>query len=194
MNVIEILETPVKNAVPADRLWIIGVVLAAVASILSNLGFNLQKKCHNLLKHLEAVDHVDQNRLPSSAVSSPDRTRLFDLPPSPDRDHNDELNTNNSTISAPYYRHPLWLWGIALVALGSITDFFALGFAAQSIVAPLGSLTLVANTVFAPLLLNEQINSYDIIATAAIVCGSVISVASASHRDTFYAYVEADLL
>jgi hypothetical protein len=39
-----------------------------------------------------------------------------------------------------------------MIILGSVFDFAALGFGAQSIVAPLGSLTLVANVVIAPLM------------------------------------------
>ena len=44
-----------------------------------------------------------------------------------------------------------WMGGLGFTILGSILDFTALGFGAQSVVAPLGSLTLVANVFIAPI-------------------------------------------
>ena len=79
--------------------------------------------------------------------------------------------------SGGYYKQRLWALGLALIILGSVADFVALGFGAQSIIAPLGSLTLVANVIFAPLLLKEPITSRDVIATLTIVVGSALSVA-----------------
>ena len=40
---------------------------------------------------------------------------------------------------------------MALIVSGSILDFAALAFAAQSLIATLGSVTLVFNTVLAPI-------------------------------------------
>lgn len=80
-----------------------------------------------------------------------------------------------------YSKQKMWRAGLALVTLGSILDFTALIFAAQSIVAPLGSLTLVSNTVFAPLLLGESISRRDLIATGAIVCGACMAIIGADH-------------
>jgi hypothetical protein len=85
-----------------------------------------------------------------------------------------------------YAKQPLWLTGLGLVILGSIFDFAALGFAPQSVVAPLGSLTLVANVFFAPLLLNETSTRKDMLATFVIISGSVLSVIFSSHEDPTY--------
>jgi hypothetical protein len=69
--------------------------------------------------------------------------------------------TRNATTARPdpeadsYVKQPLWLVGLSLVVFGSIADFTALSLGPQSLVAPLGSLTLVSNTIFAPLLLKE---------------------------------------
>jgi hypothetical protein len=69
-----------------------------------------------------------------------------------------------------------------LIIVGSLADFVALGFGdvcarrravrrltprgwragAQSIIAPLGSLTLVANVFFAPLILGERFEARDL--------------------------------
>lgn len=49
--------------------------------------------------------------------------------------------------------------------------------------APLGSLTLVANVVLAPLMQKEQISRQDLFATGLIVGGCSLAVAFASHKD-----------
>uniref|UniRef100_A0A7S1GDF7 Uncharacterized protein n=1 Tax=Bicosoecida sp. CB-2014 TaxID=1486930 RepID=A0A7S1GDF7_9STRA len=77
----------------------------------------------------------------------------------------------------------IWMLGFVGIVAGAIGDFAALGFGAQSIVAPLGSTTLVANVFFAPMMLGEEISRSDLIATMAIVAGCVVSVAFASHKD-----------
>ncbi len=65
---------------------------------------------------------------------------------------------------------------------GSIADFAALSFAAQSLIAPLGALTIVSNVVFAPYLLGEKISQKELLGTATIIFGSVIAVAFADHQ------------
>ena len=80
-----------------------------------------------------------------------------------------------------YNKQAVWKVGLVLIALGSFADFVALGFAPQSLVAPLGSFTLVSNVFLAPLLLKEKVFARSIIATAIIVVGSTLAVAFASH-------------
>lgn len=92
-------------------------------------------------------------------------------------------------VKSMYFKHKLWIFGLVLIIVGSGADFIALGFAAQSIIAPLGSLTLVSNVFFAPLMLKESFGMRDIISTFAIVMGSSIAVLFASHEDTIYEYV-----
>lgn len=123
--------------------WILGVLLGALASFVSNLGVMLQK-----------YQHVLNNSIKSS-----------------------------SSTNETYVNQPWWRLGFALVVLGSIADFAALSFCPQSLVAPLGSLSLVSNAIFSPLLLNEKITYRDKLATLTIVIGSVLTVAFASHAD-----------
>ncbi len=81
-----------------------------------------------------------------------------------------------------------WLWrgGLFLVIFGSVADLAALIFAPQSLVAPLGSFTLVSNIIYAPLLLGEGIDKLSIGATAVIIVGSVVAVIYAPHKDVPY--------
>jgi len=55
-----------------------------------------------------------------------------------------------------YVRQPLWVFGLLLVVGGSILDFVALGFLPQSLAAPVGGSTMVANVAFASLFLKEK--------------------------------------
>ena len=85
-----------------------------------------------------------------------------------------------------YSAQKMWRMGLGLVTLGSILDFIALIFASQSLVAPLGSLTLVSNTFLAPVLLGEYVSRRDLMATGAIVLGSILAVVFADHSDSMY--------
>eukprot|EP00494_Astrolonche_serrata_P029905 UN30172 len=78
------------------------------------------------------------------------------------------------------YSQPVWIIGIILVVVGSFGDFAGLALAAQSVVAPIGSITLVANIFFATGFLGEQLAKYDILGCFFIVTGSIISVMFAS--------------
>jgi uncharacterized membrane protein len=127
-----------------DYHWAIGVVLAALASVISNLGLNFQKLTH--IKNSNASEQVKRE----------------------------------------YYKSSLWIIGLMMIILGSIADFAALAFGAQSIIAPLGSLTLVSNVFFAPCMLGETLTHRDLLATLAIVAGATIAVIFASHKDTIY--------
>lgn len=83
----------------------------------------------------------------------------------------------------------MWRVGLGLVFFGSLADFAALSFGPQSLVAPLGSLTLVSNVIFAPLLLKETIGHWDVLATVLIVLGSSVAVIFGSHEAVTYTSV-----
>lgn len=80
------------------------------------------------------------------------------------------------------YSRTLWIVGIFLMILGAIADFIALGLAAQSIVAPLGSLTLVFNVYVARWMHGEVITPSGIKGTFIILFGVLLSVFFAPHR------------
>ena len=85
-----------------------------------------------------------------------------------------------------HIRQKGWLLGMLLVVVGSIGDFAALSLAAQSIVAPIGSVTLVANVFFAHYWLKESLSYIEVVGTALIVGGSVTAVAFGDHSETAY--------
>lgn len=139
--------------------YMIGVGLAVGSSIVSNLGVNIQKLAHKRQAQTEAT------------ASSPDSPSNVNRPGS-------VAPTKKSVFC-----NPTWLAGILLVVVGSIADFAALGFADQIVIAPLGSVTLITNLLFAPMISDEKLTRKDVAATLTIVTGCVLCVAFASHDD-----------
>ncbi|KAH6579791.1 hypothetical protein BASA61_010026 [Batrachochytrium salamandrivorans] len=74
-------------------------------------------------------------------------------------------------------RNPAWMLGMLVFIIGNLLNFVALQFAAQSLVAPLGSISLVVNVIIAPLLNNEKWTYKDVIGVVLIVGGSSMVVA-----------------
>lgn len=89
-----------------------------------------------------------------------------------------------------YYKQKLWILGFIIYAVGNIGDFVALGFAAQSLVAPLGSVVLVVNAVMSPCVLKEKISLRDLQAIVVIIVGDILIVLYASHEETSYSLSE----
>eukprot|EP00698_Gefionella_okellyi_P003137 TRINITY_DN12931_c0_g1_i1.p1 TRINITY_DN12931_c0_g1~~TRINITY_DN12931_c0_g1_i1.p1 ORF type:complete len:474 (-),score=99.18 TRINITY_DN12931_c0_g1_i1:235-1656(-) len=81
---------------------------------------------------------------------------------------------------------PIWLLGFGLFLAGNIADFVALGFAAQTIIAPLGSVSLLSNCIFAPLFLKEKFVLRDFISTMVIIGGTILIVIFGSKQDSAY--------
>ncbi|KAI8893549.1 magnesium transporter NIPA-domain-containing protein [Globomyces pollinis-pini] len=79
------------------------------------------------------------------------------------------------------FHNSRWLLGIFVFVFGNICNFAALNFAAQSLLGPLGSLSLVVNVIVAPLLNGEQWSYTDVIGVFLIVCGSVVTVIASNY-------------
>eukprot|EP00658_Telonema_sp_P-2_P018971 TRINITY_DN1742_c0_g1_i13.p1 TRINITY_DN1742_c0_g1~~TRINITY_DN1742_c0_g1_i13.p1 ORF type:complete len:515 (+),score=141.73 TRINITY_DN1742_c0_g1_i13:209-1753(+) len=85
-----------------------------------------------------------------------------------------------------YAGQPLWFVGLGGVIFGALFDFAALGFIAQSLATPIGSVTMVANIVFAHFWLGEALTKADLVATGAIIFGAIIVAAFADKTETCY--------
>ena len=81
---------------------------------------------------------------------------------------------------------PRWVLGISLMILASLADFVALSFAAQSLVASLGSLSLVANALIAPLIVREKITSREWKAIGLICVGDACCILFGQHKSEVY--------
>jgi drug/metabolite transporter (DMT)-like permease len=66
--------------------------------------------------------------------------------------------------------------GILVFTIGNLCNFAAFNFAAQSLLAPLGSVSLIVNVILAPLLNGEIWTWKDILGIIFIISGSTIVV------------------
>ena len=89
----------------------------------------------------------------------------------------DKSSTSNRVI---------WAVGLFCIVMGSVGDFGALAFGAQSLIAPLSSLALVANIVIATWMHGEEFSKRDGMCTMVIISGCVVSVIFAEHKDCIY--------
>ena len=87
---------------------------------------------------------------------------------------------------SPYYKQPLWLVGLLFMVVCSLCDLIALSMAAQSIIAPLGSVTLITNLLFGHLWLKEDLGKKELGGTLAILLGSILTVSFGNHYEPSY--------
>jgi hypothetical protein len=76
--------------------------------------------------------------------------------------------------------------GLTLIPSGSLLDFVAFGMAPQTLLAPLGALSLVWNMMIAPLFNNEKLTRENLVATGIIVLGTLLTVVFAAHSTPTY--------
>ena len=146
-----------------------------LGSILINLGTNLMKLGHNKSLALEEFERNNAPASPSSSATLPPASSLgmkdnnaSSLPP-PSK-HRPRRNARSKPRPARSFRE--WQAGIALFAGGNVFNFVSFGFAAQSLLAALGSVQFVSNVVFARLVLKEAVTWRVLGATALIVTGA----------------------
>lgn len=75
-----------------------------------------------------------------------------------------------------YYDKFISTWFLYFIFILIIICIVSYGLAPSSLLAPMGSLTLVFNTFLAWKVLHEHINKLDILATFIIVAGAVVSI------------------
>ena len=79
-----------------------------------------------------------------------------------------------------YTRHPMWILGFVIFLVGNLGDAVGLTFTPQSVITPIGSVSLVSNLVFARLLLKERIGLPTFGGVVLIIAG-VIMILSLIH-------------
>lgn len=82
----------------------------------------------------------------------------------------------------------IWISGLVMMILGAILDFVAFGFAAQSLIAPLGSVTLLCNVILSPIMLGETVAKSDWVASFVIAAGCTVAIAFGDHETKTYEY------
>ncbi|KAJ7699926.1 magnesium transporter NIPA-domain-containing protein, partial [Mycena rosella] len=83
-----------------------------------------------------------------------------------------------------YLKSKVWWLGFALMNVGEMGNFISYAWAPASVVAPLGTFALVANCIFAPLMLSERFRKRDIVGIMIAVVGAVTVVLASNASDT----------
>ncbi|XP_071807461.1 NIPA-like protein 2 [Asterias amurensis] len=90
----------------------------------------------------------------------------------------------HAETSHAYLTSKLWWLGIFMMVVGEIGNFMAYGFGPASVVAPLGTTTVVANVYIAIVFLGEKLRSRDILGTYLIIVGAFLIVVFSSQNNT----------
>lgn len=94
--------------------------------------------------------------------------------------------TNVKATMKPIIHFQTWRVGILFFAIGNCLNFISFGYAAQSLLAALGSIQFVSNIAFAYFVLNKTVTINVLVATAFIVLGNIFLVAFGNHQSPVY--------
>ena len=98
-----------------------------------------------------------------------------------------KLSMNREENGRKPFLQPLWLMGMAVIVVDAIGDFVFIGLAPQSLLAPLGSLSLGWNVILAPFFhKDEKVTKSVVVATAIIYFGTIMSIAYAATSNPSY--------
>ncbi|TBU39156.1 magnesium transporter NIPA-domain-containing protein [Dichomitus squalens] len=98
--------------------------------------------------------------------------------------HEEQKHARQDAAESDYLRSKLWWFGFLLMNLGETGNFISYAFAPASVVAPLGTFALIANCIFAPLMLKERFRKRDFFGIIIAILGAVTVVLSTDPSDT----------
>ena len=151
--------------IPKDRMWLFGMSLNIFGSVMVNFGTNLMKSAHNLFEADEEEEEEDNNNTTSSSTKK----------------HTSVFNSKN-----------IWALGLTIFCVGCLVNFASFAFAAQSLLAALGTVQFVSNVFFAKFVLGEILTVRIVIATMIIVGGLLMAILFSNHASE--TYTSQDLL
>ncbi|KAJ8752415.1 hypothetical protein K2173_004051 [Erythroxylum novogranatense] len=94
--------------------------------------------------------------------------------------------TTSKVALKPIMHFQTWRIGLLFFFFGNCLNFISFGYAAQSLLAALGSIQFVSNIAFAYFVLNKMVSVKVLIATAFIVLGNIFLVAFGNHQSPVY--------
>ncbi|KAL6136000.1 hypothetical protein ACLB2K_061302 [Fragaria x ananassa] len=94
--------------------------------------------------------------------------------------------TNGKLPLKPIIYFHTWRVGFLFFVLGNCLNFISFGYAAQSLLAALGSIQFVSNIAFAYFVLNKMVTVKVMVATAFIVLGNIFLVAFGNHQSPVF--------
>lgn len=180
---------------------LIGVLFATGGNILISVAFNIQKKAHNDLQVTDpdVLTHCSQPCSPAShtpiylstgpSVHAPVVSHAgCQQDPISDLLGIEPVGTKVNTLSQKendtrYLHSKSWWLGMVMIIFGETGNFIAYGFAPASVVAPLGTVTLISNALLAPIMLQERFRRRDLLGIVLAVCGAVVVVMSSKTEE-----------
>ncbi|CAA6668108.1 unnamed protein product [Spirodela intermedia] len=93
---------------------------------------------------------------------------------------------SNRVALKPIIHFHTWRVGILFFVLGNCLNFISFGYAAQSLLAALGSVQFVSNIAFSYFVLSKMVTVKVMIATAFIVFGNVFLVSFGNHQSPVF--------
>ncbi|XP_076462881.1 NIPA-like protein 2 [Babylonia areolata] len=93
------------------------------------------------------------------------------------------IKNSQREVERHYTRDPLWWLGLFLMGLGEAGNFTAYGFAPASLVAPLGTTTVIANLFLAAIFLKEKIRPENLFGCAVAIIGAFLIVTFSSQHE-----------
>nr|CAD1836690.1 unnamed protein product [Ananas comosus var. bracteatus] len=96
------------------------------------------------------------------------------------------VEDDGKIIRKPIVYFRTWRIGILLFALGNCLNFISFAFAAQSLLAALGSIQFVSNLIFAYFVFHKNILTKVLLGTAFIVFGNIFLVSFGNHQSPVY--------
>ena len=126
--------------------WVIGVIFALTATFAANIGIQVQKLAHTRIAVWKTAQELEDSVVP---CRYPHENYLF---------------------------HPLWICGLLIQGSGTILDCLALNYAPQSIIGPVGAVTLVINMALTRIIQRDRVSTATIIITLCITIGAVLSI------------------
>lgn len=100
----------------------------------------------------------------------------------------DETNFEQQQSSTPKYfsSGSIWKIGMTIFVVGSLVNFASFAFAAQSLLAALGTVQFISNVFFAKFILKEELTTRIIAATATIIVGLTMAIIFSNHSTQLY--------
>jgi len=170
--------------------WIVGVVLGLSASIAINGGNNLQSLGLKRLRELKEREVGVRDSDFKNCCAFVSKFNSKSIAP--------ESTTVHSVAKGPQrtkpYHSKLWIVGTVIFVTGTILNFYAYAFAAQSLLASLESVQFVTNLLFGSCMLGAKITRQMIFGTVLTVLGTILVVQFSSKSAMQYSLHDMILL
>ncbi|KAL1413406.1 hypothetical protein Q8F55_001172 [Vanrija albida] len=158
---------------------LIGVAIACAGNILISLALTVQKLAHIRVEAAAAAraeaEDAATPRPPPLPLRTPKPAYAVDLA-EPRAEGPSPSPSPPPVEEGAYLASPLWWLGLGMIAVGEAGNFLSYGFAPASVVAPLGTVALIANVVFSPLILGESFTRRNLLGTGLAILGAVTVV------------------